>query len=469
MTQVRRPTPVRKRSPLPALGIGALLLVGGLAGGTAYIGSQTVTAQEDLAKNIKTAVEATGYAQVKSSTYDRGFMNSTQTMNIVLGLKGESKPVGLTLINHIQHGPLPGFKAVGQAVIDSEVKFTDAALQTKFEAALKGQKPTIRTVVGLGGATSSQIEVPAGSLTEQGTTVSWQALMGDVQNAGLTGSADLSWPEFKVVGDGVNMTISGVSVKGNTVKQSLSDPLAVGDQTLRIGSIRVAGSSGGQAGTVSIKDMALVSKSSVMGGFYNGALSYDIGQADIDSPGAVAQSFKNAQLRLSMNHLSREPLVRLLALVNSLNEKNRAAGSSAASGLASLSAAQRKAATDDALALLKAQPVLSVDRLSLVRPEGELVLSARAEIPGAAKLNAESVQMLTQAPALGVGMLKLQAQFKGPDAALRGLLGTIAPSVTSSLDGLIQAGFLKKQGRDLVSDLSLNEGKPTINGQAMGQ
>ena len=468
MTKVRRPVPIRKRSPLPAVGIGAVLLLGALAGGTAYTGSQTVTAQEDLAKNIKTAVEATGYAQVGSSTYDRGFASSTQTMLIALGPKGEAKPVNLTLINRIQHGPLPGFRAVGQALIESEVRFTDPALQTKFEAALKGQQPVIWTVVGLGGAASTHVEMPPGTMTEAGSTISWQALRADVRNGGLSGSAEMSWPEFKVASNGVAMTISGVTLKGNTTKQSLSDPLAVGDQTLNIGSINFGGKSGGQDGNVNIRDMTLVARNNFSGGFYGGTLQYGVGQADIKVPGSELQSVKNVQLHLSMNHLSREPLVRLMALLNTINENSRAAASSA-STLGNLSAAQQKAATDDALALLKAQPVLSIDRLSLVRPGGELVLSARAEMPGAAKLTAESAQMLTQAPALAIGMFKLRAQFKGPEAALRELLNTASPAAAAGLDSLIEAGILKKQGRDLISDLALDEGKPTVNGQAMGQ
>jgi uncharacterized protein YdgA (DUF945 family) len=466
MTNVRRPVPIRKRSPLPALGVGALILVGALAGATAYTGSQTVTVQEDLAKNIRTAVEASGYAHVKSSTYDRGFMSSTQTLNLTLGDKTETKPIGVTLINHIQHGPLPGMRAVGQALIDSEVRFTDPALQKKFEDALKGQKPVIRTVVGLGGGTSSHVELPAGSLTESGTTLSWQALVGDLKNGGLDGSTDMAWPEIKVAGDGVAMTMTGMKVSGTTHKQSADDLLVVGDQSATIGNISVVSKTGGANVNVNIKDMKLISKSNITGGFYGGTLQYDLGQTDINMPGSPAQTFKNIQLHLSMNHLSQAPLTRLGKLINSMNANDQ---TGATKSFESLSAEQQKTVTDDAMALLKAAPVLSIDRLSLSRPDGELVLSAKAEAPGAAQLTAENAQMLTQAPALAVGMLKLQAQFKGPEAALRELLGTVSPAASKTLDGMIEAGFLKKQGNDLVSDLALEEGKPTINGQAMGQ
>ncbi|GAA4008172.1 YdgA family protein [Deinococcus rubellus] len=458
-----RPSTGPRRSRLPALGIGVLIVVGALAGATAYTGSQTVQTQQDLAQTLKAQVNATGYARVISSTYQRGFLSSTQTLNVVIGKEGAANAVPMIVVNHIQHGPLPGFKAVGNALIDTEVRFADPALQKKVEDALGGQKPTIRTVVGLSGSTDTQIEVPGGQLTDSGTTLSWQALRGNVHNGGLSATTQMSWPELKVTSDGDSLTMNGLSVSGSTQKQQAGDPLGVGEQMFTLKSMTYTGTSGETQGKFNLSDLKVGGKSTLVGGFYGGSLQYDIGQLDFEMPGSSAQNFRNVQLHLGMNHLSREPLARIVNTLTNLNQQL-----SRAPERAKLSKAQEQALMDDALALLKAQPVFSVDRLSLTQPSGDIVLSGKAELPGAADLSAETAQMLSKVPMAALGMVKLQARLSAAEPALRELLGSFAPDAAASLQSLIDAGYLKRQGNTLTSDLAFGNGKGTVNGEALG-
>ncbi|TSA83873.1 DUF945 domain-containing protein [Deinococcus detaillensis] len=452
-----------RRSGLPALGIGLLVVLGALAGATAYTGSQTVQTQEDLASTLKAQVNASGYARVTSSTYQRGFLSSTQVLNVMLGKEGEAGSVPIIITNRIQHGPLPGFKTVGNALIDTEVKFADAALQKKVEEALGGQQPVIRTVVGLDGSTNTHFEVPKGQFSDQGAAITWQPLTGDVSN-GLSASSRIDWPEFKVTSPEGNLTFSGLSGSGTTRKQNADDLLGVGDQTMTLKSLTYSSTSGEAKGNFTLSDLKAGGKSTLDGGFYNAALLYDIGQLALEMPGSSAQNYKNVQLHLSMNHLSREPLSRLAKTFSELGKQSQANPNQTPD----VSDAQQKAMLDDAVALLKSQPVLSVDRVSLTQPSGEIVLTGKAELPGAAELSSENVEMLSASPLAALGLAKLQAQFKAPEAALRELLTNLAPEAVQNLDGMIQAGMLKREGTLLVSDMAFESGAGTVNGQALG-
>lgn len=451
-----------RRSGLPALGIGALIVVGALAGATAYTGSQTVQTQQDLAQTLKAQINATGYARVTSSSYQRGFLSSTQTLNVVIGKEGAADAVPIIIVNRIQHGPLPGFKAVGNALIDTEVRFADPALQKKVEQALGNQKPTIRTVVGLDGGVNTHFGVPKGQFSDQDTAMTWQPLTGDVRSGSLTASTRFDWPELKVTSPAGNLVFSGLGSSGGTRKQKMDDPLGVGDQTMTLKSLTYSGA-GNAGGTLALSNLKVGGKSALSGGFYNAALLYDIGQVAFGMPGRPAQNYKNVQLHLSVNHLSREPLARVVKTIGTLNQQLRDDTQKAA-----LSTAQEQALQDDALALLKAQPVLSVDRLSLTQPSGDIVLSGRAELPGAADLNAETAQMLSKVPMAALGMFRLEARFTAAEPALRELLGTLAPDAAASLQSLIDAGYLKRQGSTLTSDLAFAGGKGTVNGEALG-
>lgn len=456
-----------RRSGLPALGIGLLMVLGALAGATAYTGSQTVQTQEDLANTLKAQVNATGYARVTSSSYQRGFLSSTQVLNVVLGKEGEAGSMPIIITNRIQHGPLPGLRAVGNALIDTEVKFADPALQKKVEEALGGQQPTIRTVVGLNGSTNTHFDVPKGQFSDQGAVITWQPLTGNVSGC-LNASSRIDWPELKVSSPEGNLTLSGLSGGGNARKQNADDPLGVGDQTLTLRSLTYSSAAGNAAGNLTLSDLKVGGKSTLSGGFYNAALLYDIGQLAFEVPGSAAQTtqqnYKNVQLHLSVNHLSREPLARIVKTLSELGKRSRANPDQTPN----LSAAQQKAVMDNAVALLKAQPVLSVDRLSLTQPSGEILLTGKAELPGASELSSENVQMLSASPLAALGLAKLQAQFKAPEAALRELLTNLAPGAVQNLDGMIQAGMLRREGNTLVSDLAFESGAGTVNGQALG-
>nr|WP_244977139.1 YdgA family protein [Deinococcus humi] len=408
-------------------------------------------------------MEATGYAQVKSSTYQRGLLSSTQTMNVSLG-KG-TQDVALIVVNHIQHGPLPGLRAVGNAVIETEIRFADPVLQARAEQALGNRRPTIRTVVGLGGDTSTHLDIPAGTLTEEGddgAALSWQAMSGDIQSGGLKSSTRLNWPELKITSEGGTLTLSSMALNGNAARENAEDPLGVGEQVLTLGSAAYSGPSGSSRDALTLKDLKVSSSSTLRDDFYHGGVQYNIGQLGFSAPGGL-QSLTNVQLHLSLGHLSREPLARLVKTLQTLGQQTGTVPEAE-----DLTEAQRQALTDDALAVLKGGPVFAIDRLSFTQPGGDIVLTGKAELPGASELDAETAHMLASSPQLALGLIKVQAQFRAAEPALRELLATLSPKAATSLESLVEIGYLERQDNELISNLAFGGGEASINGQALG-
>ncbi|UQN06203.1 YdgA family protein [Deinococcus sp. QL22] len=451
-----------KRRPNRALGwtVAGLALLGALAGATAYTGARTQDTTEQAIQGMVTALDASGVASVENSKYQRGFTNSTQTMTVVLG-DGEDgeKPMRLLVTNRIQHGPLPGFRSVGQALIDTDVRFEDAALQARMTKALGGKQPTIRTVVGLGGTSTTDLNIPAGTLTEAGDTVNWQPLTAQASMSGLTSRVNLNWPGLTVAGE-LAATVGQVAVNSDITRRSKDDLLGVGKTNATVDSLTI---SGGEA-PVNVRQMRLGSEGRLNGAaHYDGTLTYDIGQIE-----GAGQTFKDVQLHLAARHLAIAPLQRLGKLVNDLQAAQRGSTGS----LPDLTAAQEQQIQTDLLALLKEDPRLIIDRLSVGTGSGPVVLTGQANLTGLGQLSGEELAALEQVPMLALSRVDAQAQVQASEAALSGLVeafGEESPfSDPAAIEQLIEAGFVTRSGNKLTANLRFKDGASTLNGQSLG-
>jgi uncharacterized protein YdgA (DUF945 family) len=451
-----------KRRPNRVLGwtVAGLALLGALAGATAYTGARTQDTTEQAVQGMVTALDASGVASVENSRYQRGFTSSTQTMTLVLGDgKNGENPVRLLVTNRIQHGPLPGFKSVGQALIDTDIRFEDAALQARMTKALGGKQPTIRTVVGLGGATSTDVNIPAGTLTEAGDTVKWQPLTATTNISGLTSRVNLNWPGLTVAGE-TAATLSKVSVTSDITRRSKDDLLGVGKTSAVIDSLTI---SGGVA-PVTVKNMRLGSEGRLNGAaHYDGTLTYDIGQLE-----GAGQTFKDVQLHLAARHLAVAPLQRLGKLYNDLQAAQR--GKTAPTP--DLTAAQEQQIQADLLALLKEDPRLVIDRLSVGTGSGPVVLTGQVNLMGLGQLSSEELAALEQMPMLALSRVDAQAKVQASESALKGLVDTFGSdspfSDPQAIQQLVDAGLVTRTGTTLTADLRFKDGASTLNGQSLG-
>lgn len=452
----------RRRSPLPALALTVLVAAGAVAGATAVFSSRAQTLTRDLTDRLVSGVNASGVARVENPVYRRGFAGSTQTITVVVQPDAADPPVVLLVTNHIQHGPFPGLRGVGQAVVDTDIRFSDPQVQAQVDRAFGGQKPTIHTVVGLGGSADTRIEVPAGRVTQDGDTVTWQALTANVRVDGLNTVSNLTWPGLTFQGPDGRGEISGVSLGGTSRRVGAEDGLGVGGGTFTVN--RMAFTSGGQR--VGLSNLKVTSESRLNGPEHYDALAqYDLGELTL-----AGTNLRNVQLHLGLRHLARAPLGRLAALVGELRRQTRSA--STGTGTPDLTEAQTRQLQDDLLALLRGNPQLTLDRLSLSQPGGDIVLQGQASLPGAAGLTGEQLQMLAQMPQMLAGMLDVSLKARANENALRDLLtlfGGKAGNLNGTVQGLIDAGYVRRSGQELSAEFRLREGQPTLNGQALGQ
>ncbi|MFC4637133.1 YdgA family protein [Deinococcus hohokamensis] len=454
-----RATPGRRRPALVA-GAGALGLAALLGGGLALTSSRTRTTTEDFTRSLSRTLTASRVARVDRTSYVRGLTGSTQTLHVAFGEAGQP-PLRVLVINHIQHGPFPGFQAVGQALVDTEVRFEDPKFQTEVDRAFGGRKPQIRTLVGLDGGTQTSVDIPAGRLRQAGGEMDWQPLHGSVAVRGLSSSADLNWRGLTFTSPEGTSELRGVRMQGETRRSSEDDQLGVGQSVLSVE--KMSFSSAGQS--VELAGLKVSGESKLSGpDHYDTQFTSSVG-----SLGMAGQHLSDLRLELGLRHLARAPLNRLLTLVNEVQTGARAAGTPSGA-LPDLTPAQQQQLQADVLALIGDGPELSLDRLSLKQPSGDVVLRARATLPGASTLSREQLQLMLAAPAAAMGLLNAEASFEGPRTAVQELLslaGPGTPGLASRLDDLVEAGMLRQTGQQLSARLHFGEGDFTLNGRSL--
>ena len=308
-------------------------------------------------------------------------------------------------------------------------------------------------MIGLTGGSTTRVNVPAGQFTEDGDTLRWQPLVGTYRASGLETTADFTLPVVTVASADGTVSIDGVRMTGSSRKRNAKDPLGVGESAFVIERINA----GEGIGARNVRVSSVTSEQGAQ--YYGAVVKYEIGEMQV--PGL---SFKNLQLHASARHLARDPLVRIAQTFEAIQDEARR-GKNASS----FTKAQEDALMKDVLALLQAQPVIAVDRLSVQQPSGAVTLDATATLPDAQGLNAAT---LKESPETLLAALNVRANLSGREQAVRELL-TLADSggrrgLAQNLGGLIEAGLLERKGDTVTATLNYGRGGMTLNGQDMG-
>lgn len=430
-----------------AFAVGGALLLGAalaLGGGSAYSGARAERTAQDSVQTLSSLLARTGVAHIEDQRYQRGLLSSSEDFTLVLdGPRGQ--PMRVTVHNTIRHGPLPGFAAVGQAIVETELRWPPE-IQRQLDRAFAGKAPRIRTLVGLDGAATTQIDVPAGSLSEGGDTLRWQALSARIHVAGQTSQVFLSWPGLTMQG-GPGSGEPGQVTLGRLTLEGSQQGAGQGKSRLHLERAEF----GEGQDRVALEGFTVSAETRRSGGFQDGTLGY---AADAFSVGG--QSVRDAALTLAARHLDAAALDRLAQALNSSRD--------AAGGLdeAKLQALEGQL-MEDLGALLRGGPVLAVEQLSLTLPGGPVQASARLSLddPQGIDLAALKRDGAEAALATLLPRLHLKASVQGSRAALSPLLD----STQTPVDALIQQGLLRAAGGTLSSDLEFAAGRLSVNGQ----
>lgn len=455
--------PARRRGLLIG-GITVALLAAAWAGSTAYTAGQAEQISTNLAKTIDTALQAKTFGKVERHTFKRGLTESTDDMDIVLGEGSDASH--LHLRNHIHNGPLPGLRQVGQAAVDTEIIW-DPKTQAALDKAFGGQKPTIHTLITLGGGTDTTVRIPSGHYGDADGTATWQALSGQFQvsHAGHAVSGALNWPGGTLASGGETATLNGMRY---TIKQTpYLKRLSQGTSRFTVASVGLPG------GVGTLNNLNVTTATTPNGANLDGQTTFTV-----DSLSAEGQRYNNLKLVLSATGMNSSALEGLIEVTQ--RPEYQQAFQSDDTG--TLDATVTKMMTDlkpVLRTLLAGNPQVAVNELSAQTPQGPLKLAIGAQVVDGASipldtlLSPETLKDGTGSPALMslLGSLKLTADIEGNQTAISSLLGSsgddTAMGIAQSIDPMVQEGMITRKGDVLSTHLVFDKNGMTVNGKPL--
>jgi len=187
------------------------------AGAAAVIGNKI---EKNMRAMAATAQTAWPTLRLTDERYDRGVFAATHTVTLRVGCDapaaGASAPQGaITIVQHVHYGPLPAFKGVGAATIDTEVAM-DAATRKEVAKVFGTEQPfQAHTDVAFGGATHTRFSVAKfHEIGPKGEQVDFQGLAGEVDNKDGTLEYDIRMPAFSIADAASAPAGVTVSMKG---------------------------------------------------------------------------------------------------------------------------------------------------------------------------------------------------------------------------------------------------------------
>ena len=437
-----------------------LLMAGGYSSAAWWIG---LTTEHRLQQNEEQVLKGASYLTLVSRDYRRGVFSSTEDVTYGLGgsmgqylrMSGAAAALSalrLTVHNTIQHGPLPGFRTtVALAAIDSTLQ-PPAALQSAIDTVLHG-RPLLHshTIVHWTGDSEGTLESPAFQYRlPDGTRIVWDGISGKgLATSDLSHlSGQVSAPGLTLDGPKGRFELHGLSF--NADMQRALDTFYIGRSEVQLSSVAAHEPNGT---LLSIQAIALQSDSDLNDGYLDQHANLSADRVD------VAQfSLTRVGYEQTLSHLHAESLA---ALVAALRDAQRDLASGAP-GPAKISQTQMTAFSRYGLALAVHEPVLKIERLGFMAPEGEFRLSAKLAVPG---LSQQELQGPAAMAALMIH-LDLTADLRIDAPLLDKLLEASGKRdmVSPQLDQLERQGYLHRDGNAYTTALIFHAGTLTING-----
>jgi uncharacterized protein YdgA (DUF945 family) len=341
--------------------------------------------------------------------------------------------------NQIHHGPWPQMRTFAPATVDTEV-ILPPQVHDKL-IALLGDKAqlTLHTRLNWGGGSTTELHSPA----FENAQVKWQGLDGTTQ-----ASKDLKSAQGAVQAPGLAVKTDKGVFSFETLQLQSDQQIAL--QGLTVGSINLTLAAVRLADKVGMQHVGLQGKSSLQGDYarFNFGLTSDSIQLQEYQLTRVGYEF-------GATHLYAPALI---ALNQALRDSNMDPANPAA-GLAKLQQAVNTHGVD----LLTHEPVLEIPRIGFAMPEGELLVSLKAQAPGLTREelqgapNAWQMAMLRHADAT--------ADIRIDTALLTKLMASTGKTdqVTPQLEALEKQGYVKIDGNALTTHLAFQHGRLTVN------
>ncbi len=404
------------------------------------------------------------YITVVKRDYRRGIYSSTEEVTYGLGdsILKTVRAAGQDWANHAQfsvrntvhHGPLPQMRAFAPATVDTEIMLPPE-LRAKLADILGKQGGlTIHTrMKWFGGgttlveSTSFQVQLP------QGGEFAWRGLDAKVdlgRNYG-TQSVTAATPGFSVKNSTGNVNFG--TFKINSDMQLAFEALNVGTGHMTLSDLDIEAQTQAKPFKLTVQGLVIDTTSQVSGEFINNDFTL--------STGAVAaQKFAATGIRYDI-HLDHVHGPSASTLVQAI----RAAQAEAATSFPAKDAGPQilEAFKKSGVDVLAHDPILDVRNTGFTTPDGELVLSLKAALPGITRADLDvNPQLLTGAV---LKFLQASVDVRIDTALLDKLLDSSGQgdTIAGQLQGLQRQGYIKLDGKALTTHLNFQGGRLTVN------
>jgi uncharacterized protein YdgA (DUF945 family) len=451
--------------------VAAVAAVGVAYAGGAYVLGQQVEAR--LKAQTDLVAGQLPFLSVSEQQHDRGLFSSTRTTTYRLGCSptgapaGAPEPLSFTVRDHILHGPLPGGRAVGLALIESEL-VPSAEAAEELARLFGAERPLrVRTVVGLGGGFTTELSSPAlRTQLPKGEQLNWQGLRGTVQGdaSGKDVTYELSVPGLELLDPaaGVHVVLSDAHVRGQARPLNGSLLLAVGTSEGRLASFEVSGpaTGGAQQGTppwnLTLRDLRFASDAAVADDLLGM-------KATVTGSGSFGETrLDKVELDWSLRRVHAPSYQKIVSAF-----MGASCGARRQDPQAAFAGVQAELAE-----LLVHDPEYALDRvaLELDGKRGELSYSVGVE-----GVTAEDAALPAPVLLTTKGSLKADAKLPvewvlrlGAFAAAQSRQPVPSPEVLNEqVDRLVAQGLVVRDGDLLESSVRFAHGALTVNGQPM--
>lgn len=445
---------------------GCAVLAAAIVGGAAFTGHQTKKRlqAEPLAWQTQWPL-----LKVVNQSYERHLFSATHTVTFQLGCAPTAggEPMLLTLVQRVQHGPLPGFKNVAAAVIESELVWSEAPRQPGAERTAHSPL-TAHTVVGLTGAHHTHFAIPPLQYRgPKGEQIDWQGLQVDLDGRGAALHYEVSMPGASLsVRDekmSVDMKFAGLQAHGE-MSGGGALWLRPGKAEGELASLEL--SAAGPAGASPPPMKLSLSKVKLSGAtsLDNGLLSSTSQLTGRGMAGEV--KLDNIELQASFKRLHAAGYAQLMQHVMEMSNVCDASQAAVAPQMM-LTQMQR-----DLVGLLPFNPEYSLDKLALE------IDGKRGEASYLFGVNGVSeAELKLPLPALLMSKTQLRGQIKLPLSWIEqavahfggaGDTAAQAEMVNVMLTQMTTNGFVVREGDMLSTQFSMDKGQMLVNGKPIG-
>lgn len=449
-----------------------VLLGAGLLGAPGIIGYQVETYYQGMVSQFTKAG-----LEIVSQDYNRGWFGAESETQFLLKLpvgpdRTETEEFRFTVISHIDHGPLTG-DGIGLATIKSEINSDGEAILPKDYQA------EINTLIDISGQGVTRVHLPATQFEAEGDRPAghFEGMDGEMQfdSAFEQITMQLSLPALTLTENSEPLLeVKGVTLHSNSYKGVSG--LMLGGGEFSIDRIAVQDRESGTR--IEMAQLGIDAESRAEADAVSAYVRYRLEKVQVDD-----QTYGPAELKVGLGNL---PASVLLQIQTSVEEINAQQLSDEKKGMALLSVLMGNAS-----GLLKGDPIVTIDKLSVQTPDGLIAgkLSVQAvglewkEITNAsAVLNKLVGDAAFQMPEKLFRMLLLQKvqtellrqfeqrQLLSPDSEMPTAeqLDEMSQSVVEQqLVVMLGQEFIVKEGDSIFTNAKLADGLLSVNGKTI--